>query len=294
MLRFKLTFLFLSIGILSFAQKISPYYNCGLVAGTTATVKEKVLALLEEKGYNVVGSYNVSAKSNLHVVAISSSDLQTVCLKVKEKGILAATLRIGFEQKGQNVELTMLNPRYLFLGYLRKSYDANKNSLDKIDSEVKAVMKSLANTLTPFGGEVAESNMRHYHYMSMMPYFEDSVELKTFDSFDKAISTIDVNLGKTVGGCKKVYKLSFSTQKMAVYGIGLSDKAKGEPHFLPIVGEKNFVAMPYEIVVMNNKVFMLHGRFRFAFYWPALTMGTFTKIMSTPGDVEDTMKMLVK
>lgn len=39
---------------------------------------------------------------------------------------------------------------------------------------------------------------------------------------------------------------------------------------------------------------MLPGRFRFAFYYPELTMGTFTKIMNTPGDVEEMLKGLTK
>jgi hypothetical protein len=29
-------------------------------------------------------------------------------------------------------------------------------------------------------------------------------------------------------------------------------------------------------------------------HWPELTMGTFTKIMSSPGDVEDAMKALME
>ena len=39
---------------------------------------------------------------------------------------------------------------------------------------------------------------------------------------------------------------------------------------------------------------MLHGRFRFALYWPELTMSTFTKIMSSPGDVEDFMEAITE
>jgi len=38
---------------------------------------------------------------------------------------------------------------------------------------------------------------------------------------------------------------------------------------------------------------MLHGRFRFALHWPELTMKTFTKIMSSPGDVKDALEALM-
>lgn len=294
MMRLKLTLIFTIVSILTYSQKINPYYNCGSLAGNINDVKENVVSLLSEKGFYVTGSYNVSSKSNLLLLVVTSKELQSVCLKVKDKGVIASTLRIGFEQKGSNVDITILNPKYMFMGYLRKNYTTYKTTLDNIDSNFKTILKSLTNTQNPFGGEVSESELKHYHYMAMMPYFEDNIELKQFDSFDKAISTIDANLAKSVGNCKKVYKLSFNDEKMAVYGIGLLDKAKGEPHFLPIIGEKNFVAMPYEIVVIDNKAYMLHGRFRFALYWPSLTMGTFTKIMSTPGDVNETLGLLVK
>jgi hypothetical protein len=38
---------------------------------------------------------------------------------------------------------------------------------------------------------------------------------------------------------------------------------------------------------------MLHGRFRIALSFPDLTMGTFSKIMSTPGDIEEAMRQIL-
>ena len=76
--------------------------------------------------------------------------------------------------------------------------------------------------------------------------------------------------------------------------VGLLDREEGESHFLPIIGEGHVAAMPYEIILVNKKATMLHGRYRFALHWPELTMKTFTKIMSSPGDVEDAMEALTK
>jgi len=45
---------------------------------------------------------------------------------------------------------------------------------------------------------------------------------------------------------------------------------------------------------MGGKVLMLHGRFRIAISFPDLTMGTFSKIMSTPGNIEDLLKQVVE
>ncbi len=76
--------------------------------------------------------------------------------------------------------------------------------------------------------------------------------------------------------------------------MALNDPEKGEAHYLPIIGESHLAALPYEIILTGKKATILHGRYRIALHWPSLTMGTFTKIMSTPGAIEDQMKLLVK
>jgi len=52
--------------------------------------------------------------------------------------------------------------------------------------------------------------------------------------------------------------------------------------------------MPYEIILQGKTATMLHGRYRLALHWPELTMSTFMKIMSTPGEIEDTLEGLCK
>ena len=56
--------------------------------------------------------------------------------------------------------------------------------------------------------------------------------------------------------------------------------------------EDHLAAMPYEIILENNMATMLHGRYRLALHWPELTMGTFMKIRSAPGDIEDALESL--
>ena len=80
-----------------------------------------------------------------------------------------------------------------------------------------------------------------------------------------------------------------------LYGFALGGP-DGESKFLPIIdiaNPKHTAFLPYEVLVMNNEVHMLHGRFRIALSFPDLTMGTFTKIMSTPGNIEKLLSQLV-
>ena len=128
----------------------------------------------------------------------------------------------------------------------------------------------------------------------MMPYFSDPVTLNEFSSFEEGLKVIESNLKAKKGQTAQVYKIVYKNEKVAVFGIGLQSKTDGEAVFLPIIGEENIAAMPYEIILQGKKATMLHGKYRLALSWPELTMGTFMKIMSTPGDIEDTLEGLCK
>ncbi len=276
------------------ADKIPAYYKTGVIAGSLTEVKAKVKTTLLEKEFKMIGAYHPEGKSSLYVVVFSRKDLQIAGLKNSNRGALINTIRVGFLKKTGGYEVSFVNPEYLFRGYFGKAYTTHAVSLKKVNDDFKAQMKKLSGSLTPFGGELSASDLERYHYMIGMPYFDDPVTLKEFDSFETGLATIKKNLEAKKGGCVKVYQLAYSKVKIAVFGVALSNKEKGEAHFLPIIGEDHLAAMPYEIILVNNKATILHGRFRFALYWPTLTMGTFTKIMSTPGDVEDQLKMLTE
>ncbi len=127
-----------------------------------------------------------------------------------------------------------------------------------------------------------------------MPYFTDPVELNQFSSFEEGLRVIRQNLENRKGGTEKVYEQVFEDKKIAVFGVALLDPDKGEMSFLPKIGEDHIAAMPYDLILQGNEATILHGKFRFALYWPELTMGTFMKIMSTPGNVKDVMEDLTK
>ena len=63
---------------------------------------------------------------------------------------------------------------------------------------------------------------------------------------------------------------------------------------IDIAQQKHVTFLPYELLVVGKEVRMLHRRFRIVLSFPDLTMGTFTKIMSTPGEIEDLLSSLTK
>lgn len=275
-------------------EELPPYYLVGQKNTTINETAGLVKSALESQNFQVVGEYSPAGNSDLYVVAFTRDDLKQTTLKVKDRGALASILKIGLVKKDGKVYVSMLNPMYLFYAYLMDEADTYLSELTKITIDVKIAMSSIGNDFTGFGGGEKMKDLKDYRYMMMMPYFTDPVELNEFDSFEQGVSTIQNNLNAKKGNTVKVYELILENENIAIFGVGILDKEDGEAKFLPIIGEDNIAAMPYEIIIQGKEATMLHGKYRFALHWPELSMGQFMKISSTPGDVEDFLKALTE
>ncbi|MEN8124692.1 MAG: hypothetical protein ABFR32_06125 [Bacteroidota bacterium] len=274
------------------SQNLSPYIKVGVSNDNIENTAEKVKSTLQGKGFDIIGTYNPENKSNFLVIVFSRKDLQTTVLKVKDRGALAAALKVGLKANGNSTTISYLNPPYLFNAYLRDDYSKHKSALQTVTNDVKTALSTLGSENKSFGGSLSESKLRKYQYKMMMPYFSDPITLKKFSSFEVGVKAIEKNLAAKKGSTKLVYKLKFASKNVAVYGVGLLDKEDGEGYFLPIIGEDHIAAMPYEIILQGNTATMLNGRYRLAVSWPELSMGTFMKIVNTPGYIEDTFEEL--
>jgi len=275
-------------------DKLSPYLSLRTFDIPMPEAVSKVKSALESKNFEIIGEYQPGKNSNLYVIAFSRPDLKQIVVDIKDRGALASVLKIGFVKKDGKITISMLNPMYLFYAYLGDNADTYKTNLERVANDAKAAMATLSAGLVPFGGNEEADDLKDYHFMAMMPRFNDPVKLRTFSSFQEGLDTIRKNLESGIGNTEKVYEVVFPDKNIAVFGVGLLDKDKGEAHFLPIIGEDNIAAMPYEIILQDNQATMLHGKYRIAVHWPELSMGTFMKIMSTPGDVNDALELLTK
>jgi hypothetical protein len=285
-----LTTMFLALGLI-WVSGIAPYLKFAAYDGPMNEVVGTVTTLLDEGGYEIIGQYQPGNNPALYVLVFTSDELKAFCQQSNDRGMLAAAMKIGFQQSEGIVNVSMINPVYLFYAYFQEKMNEssfNASALE-LSSKVKGIMGE--GSPQPFGGDLSAEKLVKYRYMAGMPKFGKAVSLAEFDSFEQGLAAIQEGLSNGESTLK-VYEIIKDDKEIAVFGIGLKDMEKGEAHFLPIIGEDHVAAMPYELILQGNEVTMLHGRFRIALHWPELTMKTFTKIMSSPGDVENAMKSL--
>ena len=284
----------LVIGYYSFSQELSPYIKVGELTESIQSAYDKVISTLEGDNFTILGTYNPSNKSSLKVVVFTRSDIKNKVVQVADRGALAAAFKVGLVKLDGKVVVSYTNPDYIFRAYLRDNYVTFQSTFEKFSADVKTTFSSIGKEFAPFGGTVKADKLKKYHYKIAMPYFTDPVELNEYASFEEGLKTIEANLKAKKGNTIEVYKLVYPNKKVAVFGVGLQSAEKGEANFLHKIGESHAAALPYEIILQGNEATMLHGRYRIALHWPDLTMGTFMKIMSTPGDIKDALKAVCK
>lgn len=290
--------LILSINI-NYAQNLKPYILGVETTESIADIKTKLHSNLVANNIEIVGEYQPANDKNRWIVIFTSNELEAAVQKVGGITCFAATLRIGITKENGKTLVSYTNPIYWGNAYFREDYS-------KVSSLYNSLNKNMVNTMnalgefknTPFGSEegINASDLHKYHYMMGMPYFDDTIELEDFESHKAAIDKIDASIKKGVPNVKQVYKVNIPNEELTLYGFALSGD-DGESNFMPIIdisSPKHTAFLPYEVLVIGKEVHILHGRYRIALSFPDLTMSTFTKIMSTPGDIEDLLEQLVK
>ena len=281
------------------AQNIKPYIlgsECGKTLSEATTL---VKTNLKAEGFKILGEYKPAYDKNRSIIVISNTDL--INAVKKEKGLtgFAAALRVALTVEGGKVKISYTNPTYWGNAYFRDDYPNVSTYYKNIESKLTAVMKKTGKYVgTEFGSKKGLSieDVREYQYTFGMPDFDDVEELGEFDSFAAAKQKVETNLKNGISGLKLVYSIEIPGTELKLYGIALT-AGDGEKEFLPKIdlgSPKHTAFLPYEILVKGDEVVMLHGRYRIAVAFPDLAMSTFSKIMSTPGYIEDMLEKTCK
>lgn len=277
--------LLLSLAPLSWAL---PPYMAGTkqAAGEVKAQIEQVERKLQAEGFNVIGRHLPTGLAQHGSVIVTDRALLDAVRSVGGVAIVGAGLRVGVKSDGS---VSYMNPEYWYRAYLRGGFDAAQPA-------VRSAQERLAKALgigAGFGGDVPAAELADYRYMFGMERI-DSVrnELRSFTSFDEALRTVQDNLAKGVGATAKVYEVVMPQSRLAVIGVALNDAEHGEAWWAGKIGPDHVAALPYEIYIVEGKVFALFARYRIALSWPALGMGQFMGIVRAPDAIHTTMGRL--
>jgi hypothetical protein len=251
-------------------------------SGSIADVAKAAEKRLKSNGFEVVGQYSPNGKTTIIVVTNSALKKHATA---SEMGGFGAAIRVSVTNAGGSVQVSYVNPDYM-------------NGIYRMKGSLSAVGDSLAKALgkqQTFGSKngLSDDDLRDWHYMFGMPYFDDPIELASHSSYKAAVAKVNANLAAGKGGLKKVYQIDLPGKNETVFGIAISSGKGADNTVISAIdtnSNKQVGHLPYEIVVVDDEIYTLNGKFRIALSFPDLTMGQFMKISDAPDAISASLK----
>lgn len=266
------------------AQALKPFILGSKSTGDLTQKVEETKKALADAGFTLVGSYTPYA--NTTILVATNDELKTTAAK-SEHGGFGAAQRVSVVKVKDEVQVSYANPVY-WSNIYRMAGDLKATS-EKLQAALGKVEEFGAKGLTA-------EQLRKYHYMMMMPYFDDPDPLVLHPSHEAAVKAVEAGLAAGKQGVTKVYRIDIPGKKEVVFGVAM--KGEGNNKVMDdkfIMGEVDFrniksaAHLPYEMIVADRRVYALSARFRIAASFPDLSMtgdNSFMRIMECPDAIK--------
>lgn len=261
---------------------LKPFTLAKIYKNSTLTqVSAKVKKQLTTAGFKVVGMYEPNKTVKIFIVTNST------LLKTAEKskfGGFGSAIRISVTQVKHDVQVSHNNPTYMAIAYNMKSY-------------LSSTRQKLAKTLgyvKDFGGKgIAANELGDYNYSFGLEGFNGFMDLAEHKSHKAALKFVEAGFKRSLKDMKKVYRIDIPGKKQSVFGISLKND-KNDQKFLndgfvmDIIDAQELrrsAHLPYELMVIDKRVIIMHPHFRIALNFPDLHMfgkHSFGKLMDLP------------
>jgi hypothetical protein len=269
------------------AQVLKPFVLGFKGPADLAQKTEETKKALTDAGFAIVGTYAPYANTNL--IVVTNDELKQTAAK-SEMGGFGAAQRIAVVKSKEEVQVSYANPAYWSNVY--RMGGNLKGVADKLQAALGKIEEFGAKGLTA-------EQLRKYHYMMMMPYFDDPDKLILHSSHEAAVKAVEEGLASGRFGVTKVYRIDVPGKKEVVFGVAM--KGEGKDKIMDdqfIMNEIDFrdvksaAHLPYEMLVVDRFVYALSARFRIAASFPDLSMtgeNSFMRIMECPEAIKQAL-----
>ncbi|OIR03905.1 hypothetical protein GALL_140860 [mine drainage metagenome] len=278
-------------GALAQETLLKPFVLASKDPGEMAQKVDAVKAALTQAGFTVAGSY--SPYPDATVIGVTDDELRNTAAKSKLGGFGAA-MRVAVTKVHDELQVSYTNPRYWANAY-RMAGDLKETS---------AKLQAALGRVEEFGAKgMTAADLRRYHYMFGMEYFNEPSTLASYGSFDEAIKAVGAGLAAGKEGVTQVYRVDVPGKQETLFGVAM--KGKGDNKVMDdqyIMSEIDFkdvrstAHLPYDILVSGGKVYALYARFRIAASFPDLSMmgaHSFMNIMNSPEAIRKALTLTV-
>ena len=268
-------------------ETLKPFVLSYTAQGDMQAAVAEVKSKLQKGGFTIAGQY--SPYPSATIIAVTSDALKSGVAQ-SDFGGYGAAQRVTVTEVNGSLQVAYTNPRYMAAAY---------RLADGLSGPAKRLQAALGRD-KDYGPEdgMTGPDLRGYHYMFGMEYFDEPSVLNEADSYEAAVAAVEKGLASKTSGVSKVYRIDIPGKKETVFGVAMNGKGtdggkmQDDAYIMSQIDFKDTRStghLPYEILVSGNKAYALYARFRIAINFPDLSMmgsNSFMSIMECPTNIE--------
>lgn len=268
--------------------KLKPFVLASMESAKKTEVVDATIKKLTAGGFDIVGYY--SPYDTVTIIGVTNDALKSAAAQTRF-GAFGAVQRVTVTQGKDGIQVGYTNPVYYGNAYRMKA-------------DMSVVADQLAKALgkqEDYGSKKGKTakKLNNYQYKWLMPYFDDRLQLADYGSHSMAVKAVEDGLAAGKGAVAKVYRVEIPGKETTVFGVHMkgtdADDCSGDKYIMDRIDFKDVKSsghLPYEIVVVDNKVYALPAEFRIAISFPDLSMmgsNSFASIMCAPTAIEEAL-----
>jgi hypothetical protein len=227
---------------------------------------------LKDAGFEILSAKPVDKKKKLISIIFTNDALKSMADK-PNRGF-AASLRVLVDSINKQISIT--NPMYISRAFMQDDFDK---------AVAESVLVTIRKTFTDLkdSEDIVKFNLLpKYVFMSGMPAYHDMVTLGK-GTYEKHL--------KKAKKSKKVLFVQELSKNRAVVGVKLS---KRTAKFIKKAGYANAALLPYPVLLEGSEAKIMDPKYYISVMYPLLKMGTFMKISTVPGAINNEIKKIFK
>ena len=282
------------------SNHLEPYILIGESGRSIERTASDVIGRLFMRNFEILGKYAPANDPGRFVIVVTNRDLLKAVQGSKPAAAFTAAVRIAITGDGEMTYVSCQNPDYWANALLQEDYLSAADQIARFKQELLGAMPRLRGRFNrPFGGSrnrpLTPEGLRTYRFRRRAESFDDRVTLASFNSFEEAVAAIEKRLADS-RELTKVFEKTVPGRQVKLYGLALGGDA-GEKRILALLDTgkiKCTASLPYEMLVLENRVVMLPVRFRLPLSFPDMDRKTYRRLNALEGDITRLMRALVE
>ncbi len=279
---------------------LEPYFLIGESGRSVKRTASDIIGRLFMRNFEVLGKYAPADDPSRFVIVVTNRDLLNAVQGSKPAAAFAAAVRIAITREREMTYVSCQDLDYWASAYLREDYLSAAEQITRFKQDLLAAMPRMRGRFDrPFGGSrgrpLTPEALRNYRFQRRAESLDDLVTLATFDSFKEAVAAIEKRLAVS-REITKVFEKAVPGRQAKLYGLALGGDS-GEKQIVTLLDvekTKRTASLPYEMLVLENRVVMLPVRFRLPLSFPDMDRKTYQRLEALDKDITRLMRSLVE